>query len=352
MKKYTIVALSLLSHSLIGMKQPFEFLEVPIQTEEVFANFPPLFKPTVRTRLPQDEIFDVSITSDGNWALTGSSDVNGFAILWNLNDTNNSIPKILQGHNAAVNKVSITPDGNRAVTGDVTGIIIFWDLTNKDTPIIIDRYEAHSDIIRHLSITPDGNYALTASDDDYAICWNLTNKLQISWRELHHEGWAMAASLTPDGNWALTGTSDGQLILRNLQNSPVSWSWRHDSINGSITSASLTPDSNWALAASGNTAILCDFTDKHLIKTEILQGHGLAVTSVALTPDGMWALTGSDDNTAILWDLVKRKAYMLRGHTDPVRSLFLTPDADWALTGSEDGTSILWKSYRERVYYS
>ena len=68
----------------------------------------------------------------------------------------------LEGHSGPVNAVSVTSDGNYAVSASSDKTLKVWDLkTGKE----VHTLKGHSGSVNSVSVTPNGNYAVSASDD-------------------------------------------------------------------------------------------------------------------------------------------------------------------------------------------
>lgn len=81
-----------------------------------------------------------------------------------------------------------------------------------------------------------------------------------------------------------------------------------------------------------------------------LVGHTDQVRRVAFAPRGMLLATGSNDNTAKVWDLEKRRLlFTLAGHNHNVPALAWTPDGKSLATGSEDKTIRIWDVLKGRL---
>ncbi|MEO6190755.1 MAG: caspase family protein, partial [Saprospiraceae bacterium] len=70
--------------------------------------------------------------------------------------------------------------------------------------------------------------------------------------------------------------------------------------------------------------------------------HSKAITSVCFSKDGKYILTGSEDNTAILWNLLGIKIQSFIGHTAAITQVKMSDDGRYILTASQDKTAILW----------
>ncbi len=90
-------------------------------------------------------------------------------ILWDL-ETGQTL-QTLRGHTSRdIRAVSITPDGQRAISGSLDNTCILWDL---GTGQVLKTLKGHYSTFNAISITPDGKRAICCSIDDTCILWDL-----------------------------------------------------------------------------------------------------------------------------------------------------------------------------------
>lgn len=247
--------------------------------------------------------------------------------------------KVLEGHQGKVTAVTITHDGQRAVSASEDGTIRSWDLVSGKCLQIID---GHSKAIRSISITPDGLYAISGSDDNTLRLWNLeTSKcLKIF---LGHSDAVNAVSLTPDVSWSASGSSDKTIRLWNLKTGEC---FRVLSGHKDVVSAiAITPDFLKAVSGSlDETLRVWDLTKgKCLKKLKMKEGTFKFINTVSITLDGKLGATGSDDDVISLWDLKIGKCLsILKGHTNMVRGVSITPNGLLAVSASSDKSLRVW----------
>jgi WD40 repeat protein len=204
--------------------------------------------------------------------------------------------RTLQGHQASVNAVALTPDGRLALSTSKDQLLILWDL---ETGQQLRTLSGHTDQVNGVAIFGDGRRAISASIDRTLKIWDLeTGQLQTSLTG--HEMGVWAVAVTPDGAWAVSGSLDG---------------------TGAV----------WSL---GSGKRLCSLT-----------GHGGPVMGVAVSSDGRRAITASDDGTLLVWDLRNgRDARLLSSHRSGggIRAVALSADGSLALSASTDRSLVLW----------
>ena len=71
----------------------------------------------------------------------------------------------LSGHTASVRSVDVSPDGERAVSGDDAGGVRIWDTQSH---VFIAVFDAHTSYVWSSRFSPDGRKIVTASGDGTA----------------------------------------------------------------------------------------------------------------------------------------------------------------------------------------
>jgi WD40 repeat protein/serine/threonine protein kinase len=276
---------------------------------------------------------------------------------------------------------SFTPDGQRALTGSIRGVVCTWDLDGGCCLATADLL-AHHPRARRAAFIPNSRGVLVGHDDGTVHLWNLADRasdpvtLQVSGWPFRGgcfslgDRYALTASrdhlwlwdvrsgecvATPDslrircvcisstGRRALTATEHDLWLWDIPADRPRRLERPPDSIwlDNNPTVACFSPDERHAIVGRGRHAYLLDLADERW--RHALYGHTDDLTAVCVSPDGRWALTGSKDHTARLWDLDRgRCARTLTGHAGTVASLSFSPDGHRALTASADGTVRLW----------
>ena len=274
-------------------------------------------------------VYSVSVTPDGRRAVSGSLDYT--VRFWDLES--GACLRTLKGHTRGVESVSVTPDGRRAVSGSSDTTLRFWDL---ESGTCLRTLEGHKYKVNCVSVTPDGRRAVSASNDRTVRVWDLVNGVCLRMLEGHSRS-ADSVSVTPDGRHAVSGDSDGTLrvwdldsgaCLRTLKAYPDPF-YAHV-----VYSVSVTPDGQHAISASSDHTVRVSNLEKGEC-LHILEGHGKLVLHVSMTPDGRYAVSGSDDMTLRVWDLDSGVCLgIMGGFYAEVRAVSVTPDGRHAVSAA------------------
>ena len=98
--------------------------------------------------------------------VTGSGDTT--ARIWDLKT--GELRHILEGHEAWINAVAISPDSRYVVTGPWDNTARIWDLKTGEHRHTL---AGHTDLIDAVAISPDSRYVVTGSGDNTARIWDL-----------------------------------------------------------------------------------------------------------------------------------------------------------------------------------
>ena len=192
-----------------------------------------------------------------------------------------------------VNKIAISGDGRRMVSGHSAGTVLLWDL-EKRAALHVER--AHGWSVAGVAISDDGKRALSGSIDGDLKLWDVESGTLLRYWGGHERG-AYGMAFMHDGKQAVTGSGDRTIKLWDLE--------------------------------SGR-------------ELRRFEGHSQTIYAIALSADGSRILSGSLDGTARLWDIASGAELALYvGHSGPVYSVAFGPDGT-ILTGGYDRTIRIW----------
>jgi WD40 repeat protein len=192
-----------------------------------------------------------------------------------------------------VNKIGISADGRRMISGHSSGNVVLWDL---DTKAALHALDAHGWSVAGVAMSPDGKRAISGDIDGELKLWDVdSGRLIRSW--LGHERGSYGIAFTGDGSRAVTGSGDRAIKLWDLEKGRELR--RFDGHSGTVYAVVLSSDDTRILSASlDGTARLWNLETGDEIASFL--GHKGPVYSVAFGPDGT-VITGGIDRTIRIW---------------------------------------------------
>jgi WD40 repeat protein/formylglycine-generating enzyme required for sulfatase activity len=282
-----------------------------------------------------NRLFSVSISPDGNLALSGSE--YGILKLWDM--ASGQCIRTFEGHTYNVTSVSFSPDGKYALSGCYDNTMKLWDVASGQCIRTFEGYTGVCDV-SSVSFSPDGKFALSGSEDKTMKLWDVASGQCIRTCQGHTKK-VTSVSFSPDGKLALSGSHDKTLKLWDVASGQCirTFLMHIDFVNA----VSFSPDGKFALSGSDdNTLKLWAVASGQCLRT--FEGHISSVNSVSFSPDGKFALSGSSDHSLKLWDAASGQCLRtFDRHTKGVNSVSFSPDGRYALSGSYDGPLKLWR---------
>jgi guanine nucleotide-binding protein subunit beta-2-like 1 protein len=244
---------------------------------------------------------EVFISSDGNFALSGSWD--GTLRLWEI-ATGQTTRKFV-GHNKDVLSVSFSADNRQIVSGARDNKIKVWN-TLGECKYTIEGPEAHSDWVScvRFSPNPQSPLIISAGWDKLIKVWNLhTMKLQFNLAG--HTQYVSSVTVSPDGSLCASGGKDGRALLWDLNKGEHLYELE---ANNAIHTLCFSPNRYWLCAATESQIKIWDLESKSIVAElvpELPQMSRKALKpeciSLCWSADGSILYSGYTDNTVRIW---------------------------------------------------
>jgi len=242
---------------------------------------------------------DVAISSDGQFALSGSWD--GTLRLWDLNT--GVTTRNFYGHTKDVLSVAFSADNRQIVSGSRDRSINLWNTLGQCKFVITE--EGHKEWVSCVRFSPNLATPLIVSAgwDKMVKVWNLTH-CKLRTNLIGHTGYVNTVTVSPDGSLCASGGKDGTAMLWDLNEG------RHlSSLDaGDIIHALVfSPIRYWLCAATASAIKIWDLESKvcvDALNVEVKQSKKavpIQCISLAWSADGTTLFGGYTDNKIRVW---------------------------------------------------
>lgn len=248
-----------------------------------------------------------------------------------------SIPLLsFTDHQAPVNSIDISPDGNFLISGSKDESLKIWDLKTQKLEKTINTKGSS---VKRVCFNSTGTKFLGALYSQFVEVDFKTFKGKFS-KKNSHTAFVETCLYSNDGNYILTSSwRDNALSL-----------WKANSLKKQLDFEEV----NWidnAIFNSNTTNVISGGHD-NLIKvwdvatgkmTKSLAGHDDWVYDICLSKDEKYIYSGSFDKTIKIWDISSGKNIAtLKEHTDEIVCLDLSKDGKYLASAGMDKYIIIW----------
>ncbi|KAL0380140.1 UNVERIFIED_CONTAM: Guanine nucleotide-binding protein subunit beta-like protein [Sesamum angustifolium] len=283
-------------------------------TDWVTAIATPIDNSDMIVTSPATNHLDVVLSSDGQFALSGSWD--GELRLWDL-QTGITARRFV-GHTKDVLSVAFSVDNRQIVSASRDKTIKLWNTLGECKYTIQDQ-DAHSDWVSCVRFSPNTLQPtiVSGSWDRTVKIWNLTNcKLRSTLAG--HSGYVNTVAVSPDGSLCASGGKDGVILLWDLAEGKRLYSLDAGSI---INALCFSPNRYWLCAATESSIKIWDLESKSVVvdlKVDLKQESELATegtaptsgknkviycTSLNWSADGSTLFSGYTDGVVRVWGI-------------------------------------------------
>jgi len=290
-----------------------------------------------------------------NWILTGSRDKK--LIIWNLtreSDQNYGVPyKSLQGHSHFVQDITISSDGHFALSGSWDSTLRLWDL-NFGTST--RRFVGHTKDVCSVAFSADNRQIVSGSRDKTIKIWNTLAENKWTIDDGHSE-WVSSVRCTPHSTNAgiggvgpmgmcVSGGWDKKVKVWALNNCKL----RYDLVGhtGYINTVTVSPDGS--LCASGGRDGVAKLWELNDGKPLYDLTAGVTINQMVFSPTRYWLCAATETGIKV-WDVEKKQLVADLNHTSHP-SLKKRPqplciawsaDGSTLFSGHTDGNVRVWE---------
>eukprot|EP01027_Heterolobosea_sp_BB2_P000637 GEZU01000927.1.p1 GENE.GEZU01000927.1~~GEZU01000927.1.p1 ORF type:complete len:316 (-),score=109.43 GEZU01000927.1:122-1069(-) len=243
-------------------------------------------------------IQDVVISSDGQFALSGSWD--GTLRLWDLNS--GVTTRRFVGHEKDVLSVAFSADNRQIVSGSRDRTVKLWNTLGECKYTITDQ--GHSEWVSCVRFSPNTKNPLIVSGgwDKVVKVWSLTN-FKLVTNLIGHKGYINTVTVSPDGSLCASGGKDGVAMLWDLNKGEHLYSLEAGDI---IYSLCFSPNRYWLCAATASCIKIWDLESKSTVVEldpvfPVPTRTKPSCISLAWSADGSTLFSGYTDNIIRVW---------------------------------------------------
>lgn len=202
-------------------------------------------------------VSDVVISSDGQFALSGSWD--GTLRLWEIGSGRTT--RRFVGHSKDVLSVAFSADNRQIVSGSRDKTIKLWNTLGECKYTISE--EGHTEWVSCVRFSPSLSVPLIVSSgwDKVVKVWGLSN-CKLRTNLIGHGGYLNTVTVSPDGSLCASGGKDGVAMLWDLNEGKRLYSLEAGDI---INSLVFSPNRYWLCAATVSGIKIWDLESKVVV---------------------------------------------------------------------------------------
>lgn len=236
----------------------------------------------------EDENMVISASRDKSvivWAITREDGNYGYA------------KKSLRGHNHFVSDVVISSDGQFALSGSWDGTLRLWDINNGRCT---RRFVGHTKDVMSVAISVDNRQIVSASRDRTIKLWNTLGECKFTIVEDNHTEWVSCVRFSPSVQAPVIVSSGWDKLVKvwSLSNCKL----RSNLVGHTEYLNTVTVSPDGSLCASGGK-------DKSAMLWDLIEGKRLysldagdVIHSLVFSPNRYW-LCAATTQAIKIWDL-------------------------------------------------
>jgi WD40 repeat protein/tRNA A-37 threonylcarbamoyl transferase component Bud32 len=246
----------------------------------------------------------------------------------------------LEGHAAALDRVTYSPDSRHLVSVGEDGRVIVWNARAGEKLKVLEAGSRQHAV----AVSPDGKLLVSGGADGAVTLWKFPSGEKLKSARLHEKA-VQDLAFSPRGDRLVSGDRAGwvKLLAAADLRELASFRAHEEGKEFGVECLAISPDgARLATGGSGSDVRIWDLATRK--QAARLAGHTAQVVSLVFGSDGRRLISGAYDDLAILWDLETGKPLTrFRGHTSAVLALDLSPDDSRLVTTSYDRTVRLWQ---------
>ncbi|WP_440712851.1 nSTAND1 domain-containing NTPase [Gordonia sp. FQ] len=271
-------------------------------------DWPPV---TNRTVVGPKTVFQIPYSARSRRLLAADTEIDGRLTQWRVDDgaLHSGGPVLLPPAGAVFSgAVVVTPDGDTATLGSVSGTVYFADYSDPARPHLLGSVLAGTGLNETVDYSAASHLAVTGGTDQRALtvvdAADLTAPRVAGTFDSGSGVWW--ASLSPDGRRAAVATNSGQVRLLDLSDPAHPRAYPNPlDFNGSALAVRFSADGKRIVATSEDKSVaVADVSDPdHPRTVAVMTGPAGQLYSAAFSPDGKRIVAGGGNSEIWVWSL-------------------------------------------------
>ncbi|KAL6868108.1 hypothetical protein ACP4OV_014953 [Aristida adscensionis] len=203
-----------------------------------------------------------------------------------------------------------------------------------------------------MDVHPTRPWIVTGHFNGHVCVWNSETKALVSSFEVTREQEVLTVKFIEQKQWIVAGGGDGRIYVYSYVTMKRVQSFK--ALSNQITSLAIHPTEPYVLSASYDHVIKLWDRGYGWKSTRKYGEHSSSVMQVVFNPKDAKAFASvSKDKTVKIWGFDSPQAITLAGHTSDVRCLDYFTRGDhkqYLITGSDDGTAKIWDLQKKKCH--
>lgn len=281
----------------------------------------------------------IALSIDDKYLISGQA--NGCIQIWDLSEGKQKGQIQLKIKNADIAALAIAPTSGYFIATNQhhAPIVEAWD-------ILTGNYLWSMDISLHginsISVSPDGDKLITGHNADTVKVWDLQSKklLKSFFGESYFHN-IDSIDISQSGKYIISSR-----YFSDFKNCINIWDYESEKLLLSFDDkgykARISPDEKYIVYASGSAIKVLSLNDQKVL--HIINGHKGEITALLISQNGEYGVSGSTDGTLRIWNPQNgRLIHILRGHKGSVIDIDISSDGKKIASISEDLTLKIWE---------